>query len=239
MNSRRDTDRQRNRQASRPLSVALRVFAGFPRLYKYRLDLPPGPLYGLDAHQEARALVNRTVGSAPAYWKLEGVPGERRHIHLTTPLPPVAVPAALHAASVYDLRGALAYDSKPGDPRLCLASCLTPWTPDPYTRSRNYRAALDEYGEARRVALTQGKRRLSPLSGWVNAPASRSTPASPVLVFQIARYLLAWTLAAAQNGDTLPGVHPIPSRPLPDPYDRCRAALMAHPPPRIGQVQAQ
>jgi hypothetical protein len=239
VNTRLDTARQRNRQATRPLSVAVRVFAGFPRLYTYRLDLPPGPLYGLDAYREARTLVNQTVGSAPAYMKLEGIPGQRRHVHIVTPLPPVAVPAALHAAPVHDLRGWLAYLSKPADPRLCLSSCLTPWTPDPYTRRRNYLAALDEYGEARREALAQGKRRLSPLSGWVNAPTARSTPTPSLRVLQVARFLLAWTLAADQNSDTLPGVRPTTSRPPPGRPVALQRPIQTHPPPCIGQAQAQ
>ena len=238
MNTRKDTPRQRNRQASRPLLAALWHFAGFPRLYAYRLDLPPGPLYGLDAYREARDLARQTCQTAPCHWKLEGIPGERRHVHITTPLPPIAVPAALHAASVYDLRGWLAYLSKPADPRLCLASRYTAWTPDPYSRAHQFRAALDEYGEARREALTHGKRRLSPLSGWENM-RPRHTPPHPLPVLQTALYLLAWMVAAAQNGDTLPAPHSHPERPLPGCPVSLWGHVLAHPPPRSIQAQAQ
>jgi len=147
MNSRVDTNRQRLRQASRPLSAAMRHLAPYPRLHLYRVDMPPGlTLYAPDTSSTARALVGQTVPGPPARWKMERGWGGNLHLHIISPLPPLAVPGAAHHAPVYDLRGLLAYLSKPAPAELCAPGRLTPWTPDPYTRARAYRDALDEYG---------------------------------------------------------------------------------------------
>ncbi len=231
-----DSARRRVRDSQRPLSVARRHFAPYPRLYAYRFDLPPGPLYGLEAHREARALVGQTFPSGPARWKLEGMPGERRHVHVISPLPPRAVPDAGHAQPVYDLPGLLAYLAKPADPRLCAPGPLRAYSPDAATRRANRDAAHLDYGDARRAALASGRRRLSPLSGWVN-----TRPASPrlvpvVLVLAVLRFLLAGSLMDPQNRAPLPGVHPAPHRPLPG--RPVRPWCYSLPPPRT-QAQAR
>lgn len=229
-----DSTRRRVRDAVRVVPVAVRHFSPYPRLYAYRLDLPPGPLYGLDAHREARALVGQTVGTTPAHWKLERGETGGRHLHLTTPLPPRAVTAAGHAARVHDLPGWLAYLSKPADARLCRPGRLTPWTLDPATRARNYRAALDEYCAARRDALACGRRRLSPLSGWLNSPsAHRALPAHllPALVM-LARLSLLACLPVPERV-TLPApARTRPARKTPRRTPARRALRPPLPPPR-------
>lgn len=240
MNTRRDTHRQRLRQASRPLSASVRHLAPYPRLHLYRLDMPPGlPLYAPDTSSTARALVGQTFPTGPAYWKLERGWGGNLHLHIISPLPPLAVPGAAHHAPVYDLRGLLAYLSKPSPAELCAPGRLTPWTPDPYTRARAYRDALDEYAAARRDALVVGRRRLSPLSGWVGTRRNRP-PAPPLLlVLDVLRFMLAATLTDPANSGPGPEPRPTPGRPLPGPYERPWGHVLAHPPPRIGQVQAR
>jgi hypothetical protein len=139
---------------------------------------------------------------------------------------------------VHDLAGWMAYLAKPADGRLCRPGPLTPWTPDPYARARNYRAALDEYAAARCAALAQGKRRLSPLSGWVNTRSKRTQP-HPLLVLRIACYLLGLVFLISRNPAPLPGLPSISERPLPRLPVRPQRHIQAHPPPRIGQVQTQ
>lgn len=235
----RDTHRRRSRDAVSVMTVARRHFSLYPRLYAYRLDLPPGPLYGPQAHGEARALVNQTLSSAVGHWKLEGIPGGRRHVHITTPLPPRAVPAALHAASVWHLPGWLAYLAKPADPRLCRPGPLTPYSPDPYSRARAYRDALEEYATARRDALEVGRRRLSPLSGWVGTRRAIRPRASLLVVLAVARYVVALALSTPQDRAPLPSPCPaLPLAPLEALQHRERPLRPPLPPPRI-QAQAR
>ena len=234
-----DTQRRRVRDAVSVLEVARRHFAPYPRLYTYRLDLPPGPLYGLEAHREARALVNQTLSGAVGHWKLEGIPGKRRHVHITTPLPSCAVPDALYAASVWCLPGHLAYLAKPADPRLSRAGPLTPWSLDPYHRARAHRDALEEYAAARRDALEVGRRRLSPLSGWVGTPRATPRPLPVALVLAVVRFLLAHALTGPQNRPARPLPCPAPALPrleVSNPGER--PLHPPFPPPRT-QVQAR
>lgn len=237
VNTRPDSTRQRHRQALRPLSAAVRHFAPYPRLYLYRLDMPPGlPLYGPDTSRMARALVNQTFPTAPAYWKLERGECGNLHLHVISPLPPVAVPGAAHHAPVHDLPGLMAYLSKPADARLCRPGKLTPWTPDQYARARNYRAALDEYAAARRAALVVGRLRLSPCSGWVNVQRYKPRPLSPLLVVSLARLLVSLVLVGFLT-PALPA--PRSAARKPRSVRLVRSVARPRPPPRIGQEQAR
>lgn len=231
MNTRRDTNRQRIRQALRPLSVAVRRLALYPRLHLYRVNVPDGPLYAAETVSAARALVNQTF-SGPAYWKLERGECGGLHLHVVSPLPPVAVPGAAHHVPVHDLGGLLAYLSKPADARLCRPGRLSPWSMNPYARAQAYRDGLDDYAQARRDALSQGRRRLPALSGWTG-PNPRAAPPPVLLVLACLRLRLL-------------GVMP----PAPERAGHARRAeravraswcgvISTHPPPRIGQAQAR
>lgn len=235
-----DTQRRRVRDSVRPLAVAERHFKPYKRLYAYRFDLPGYDLYTQGASREASALVGQTFPVAPAHWKLERGDCGGRHIHVTSPLPPRAVPGAQHAASVYDLAGWIAYLSKPSDSRLCRPGPLKPWTLDTHSRWERSDAAHLEYGDARRAALAAGRRRLSPMSGWVNTRSTRSTALSPRLLLAVWRFLLAVALSTPKNCRPLPGVHSRSARPPASLFKRPQSHFPRPlPPPRITQVQAR
>jgi hypothetical protein len=230
-----DSTRRRVRDAAPVVITAARHFAPFPRLHAYRLELPGGELHSSDTSRAARSLVAARFPSGPAAWKVERGESGGLHVHVTSPLPPVAVHDHQHAAPVWSLPGWLAYLAKPADSRLCRPGRLSPWSSDSATRARNYRAALEEYGTARRAALSQGRRRLSPLSGWVGTRRVRRHQPSPVLVLAALRFLLAGLLTVPPCGP-LPAPHPRRCRPLPGVPERpWRYSL---PPPRT-QVQAR
>lgn len=240
MDNRKDSNWTRIREAQRLISVAARHFAPYPRLYFYRLDMLPGlPLYSSATTRAARHLVLSTFQPSPAFWKLERGECGNLHLHVISPLPPIAVKGWATCGTVYDLPGLLAYLSKPADARLCRPGKLTAWTPDPYTRARNRYRAEDELGEARRLKRAAGGRRLSPLSGWVNTRRDRPASPSLLLVLDVLRLLWVMSQEAPLKVAPLPAPPSTAQRPLPGLPVRPWGHISTHPPPRIGQVQAR
>jgi hypothetical protein len=188
-----DTGRRRDADAARVRAAAGARFALFPRLRFYTLPLclPAGTsLHSVDASRAARLMVECVFGAAPARWKLEQGRAGSLHVHVVSPLPPVAVHAFDDVRPVYDLRRLLAYLSKPADARLCRTR-LTPYTPDAATRAAEYRAALTDAAAARASRQRQGKNRLPPVSGWTGVrPSADRSP------LHHARLLLALSLLA-------------------------------------------
>jgi hypothetical protein len=243
MNSRRDTTRQRHRQAARPYAVAVRRWAGLGRIHHYVLALPPGPLWD---RADMEAMVSQISAHPHTYWKLERGVHDGLHVHILSPFPSVAITARPDLAYCGPLteekggrRGMLAYLSKPPPAELCRPGRLHSRSLDSYTRAQMYRAALHEYAAARLAALGEGRRRLRPMSGWVGRTRRQTrAQSSSFLVLAVVFYLLTLALLAAQNRVPLPGVHPTPSRPLPGRPMRLLAYSRIHPPPRSIQAQA-
>lgn len=231
MNNRQDDNWMRIKECQRPLGVALRAFHAFPRLYSYCLEMPDLPLYSPEASRAARDLVRAMFPGVPAYWKLELGEGGRLHLHVIASLPPMAVPGAMSSSSVYDLAALMAYLSKPADARLCRPGRLKPWTPDPSTRARNRYRAEDERGEWKGRMQAIGRKRFSPLSGWVNLP--RLAPLSPWVALLSRAFLLSLLLMGAGEIVPRPAPKVISRRPIPGrPGVVKRVLRPARPPPR-------
>lgn len=221
----RDSTRRRNADAVRPYRAALERFGEGRRLWFYTvpLHLPPGTaLHSEEASRAARLVVETLCGSAPARWKLERGRGGALHLHIVTPLPPVAVVGFEHVCPVYDLRGLLDYLAKPPDARLCRPGRLTPWSPNVMTRRREMFTALDEQAAARRDRLARGKRTLPPVQGWTGTVMKSGRCDAPA-VFLLACRLHVLALAALLAAGALVSADPIPT-PRPAHRERPRPA---------------
>lgn len=233
---RRDTTRQRNRDAQRPLRRMKRVFDGWSRLWWFRVDLglPDSMLHTPEASRVARETVARMFAPLPACYVLHGreVGVSGLHVHVLSPLHPLAVSGFQHVQPVQERRGGIAgvarYHAAPCDPRLREADPFKAYTPDSYTRRLNADAALLDYGNARRAALACGRHRLSPKRGWVNLP--RPAPLSPRLVLLVAAFLLSLALLAVC--ESAPSVLPLGAPRRPIPARPVRRVTHPRPPPR-------
>lgn len=200
MNTRPDTTRQRNRQATRPALVAARRWARLGRVHHYVLALPAGPLWDVAG---LRDLVSQTTPHPDTYWKKERGECGGLHVHILAPLPPLALPTlpTLTYCGPLDearggVRGMLAYLSKPAPAEMCRPKPHSPLALDTYARHRAYCAALDEWGEARRAALADGRRRLRPMSGWVGRGRILPELPHPLLVLALLRLMVSALVAA-------------------------------------------
>jgi hypothetical protein len=240
MNTRPDSTRQRDRQATRPAGVAARRWAGLGRIHHYVLALPAGPLWDVEKTQGD---TERVSPHPHTYWKKERGECGGLHLHILSPLPPIAVassPSLVYCGPLDDkrggVRGMMAYLSKPPPAELCRPGPLSPWALDSYARAKRYRAALEEYQAARVAALGEGRRRLRPMSGWVGRTRRRAPVASPVLVLAVLRFLLLLSLPIPAGRPVLSA--PVLARCRPIPGRRTRPWCYTLPPPR-GQAQAR
>lgn len=191
-------------------------------------------------------MVGQISPHGDTYWKKERGECGGLHLHILSPLPPVAVPvrADLHYCGPLSdekggVRGMFAYLSKPPPAELCRPGRLTAWTRDPYTRARRHRAALDEYAAARRAALVDGRQRLRPMSGWTSQTRIHTRPLPPLLVLALLRMCVLALLAAPIESGPLSVPLSTAPRPLPVAPVRSWRHVPTHPPPRIGQAQAR
>lgn len=176
-------------------AAAVVRFAGFQRLHFYTLPLHlpvDTPLHSVTASQAARAVTAAVFGSTPARWKLERGQRGALHVHVISPLPPVAVSEFSDARPVWDLRGLLGYFAKPAEAALC-RPVFAPDAPDAYTRARVYRAALAEQCRARAERQAQGFSRLPPVAGWTGR-----RPGAPSPLFRVRASLALALLALAR-----------------------------------------
>lgn len=162
-------------------------------LVMFTASLPDGlELYGVEAHAAARELVRELVGGWPAWFKVEEGAHGILHVHILTVVE--AVPAAraafpdLHGVPVWNLRGVLAYLSKPA----IGSAARSDWNRRPDDVA--LREAAERWCSARR-GLPEGRSRLPVCSGVVNLPNQRPASLSPVLLLAV----LVEVLSAAER----------------------------------------
>lgn len=158
----------------------------------------PGDLYELDAHRAARDVVKEAVSGWPAWYTLERGTSSGLHAHVLTvteAVPGVLDTPEVHGVPVWNLRGVLAYLSKPRDARAAVAGhrrAVPLWS---------LLEASEAYLSARAAAAGEGRARLPAGSGTVNVPPRRRAAGivPPLLLLSCLSALLSRRAAVLRN----------------------------------------